>query len=182
MHRRGLGKSHGGFFKRIWGYAAFFIALIWLPSYFFPDAEIAFYERVARSFGLSCETVSFVVHLLLMAIFTLGLGAIVHQMRAAQSRRVGHTVNWKISADSDGLLYASRNLDYILRWAGIYQVLAEPEGIVIVHGNSYFFVPNEAFDSAAERQAFIHLLAENMPADAVARSGDALELQDGSTN
>ena len=176
MHRRGLGKSHGGFFKRLWGIAALVVIIVWLPNLFFPDRLVAVYEHLARSFGVTCDTVSGVVSLSIMVTFMFGLFAIVHQMRASQSRRVGHAVNWTVTAEDDGLRYASRNLDYVLRWPGFHQVFAEREGYILVHGNSYFFVPNEAFPTLEDRRVFVRLLAASMPNDALSRSGAALSL------
>lgn len=176
MHRRGVGKSHGGFFKRIWGIAAIYMLIVWLPTLFFSEQVLAFYERLARSFDVSCSTVSGVIALLILATFLLGLFAVVRRMRASQSLRVGHSVDWTITAEDDGLLYASRNVEYLLRWPGFHQVFTEREGLILVHGNSYFFVPNEAFRNAQEHQAFVRMLAARIPAEARARSAAALTI------
>lgn len=176
MHRRGLGKSHGGFFKRLWGFAALVLIIVWIPGFFFPDHQIALYERLARKFGVSCDTVAAAISLSILAVFLAVLLAIVRQMRNAQSRRVGEKVDWTITAEEGGLRYASRNLDYVLRWPGFHQVFAEREGFILVHGNSYFFVPHEAFPTPEDRRVFFRLLAASLPAEALARSGVALSL------
>lgn len=176
MQRRGLGKSHGGLFKRIWGIAALFMIIVWVPNLLFPEQQIALYERLARTFGVSCDTVAGAVSLFIFVTFLAVLLAIVRQMRTSQSRRVGDKVDWTMTAEESGLRYASRNLEYLLHWPGFHQVFAEPEGLILVHGNSYLFIPNEAFPTPEDRRAFVQLLAARVPADALARSGAALAI------
>lgn len=176
MQRRGLGKSHGGLFKRIWGIAALFMIIVWVPNFFFPEQEIALYERLARTFGVSCDSVAAAVALLILVAFVAVLLAIVRRMRTSQSLRVGDKVDWTMSAEENGLRYASRNLEYLLRWPGFHQVFAEREGLILVHGNSYFFVPGEAFQNMQEREAFVRMLASRVPVEARVRSGAALAI------
>lgn len=174
MHRRGLGKSHGGLFTRIRLLAIVFFAIIWLPV-IFPESATKIFGRIACSLGVSCDTVSFLYTVVVLIAFWIALHTLMRRMRSEQSRRVGHIVDWKVSAEADGLRFASRNLEHMLRWPGVHQVLAEREGLIIVHGNSSYFIPREAFLDDDNRKAFFNLLATSIPAEARARSGQALK-------
>lgn len=175
MRLRGTRKSHASIFWGLWAIPAIFLAVMFIPT-FYPEPVIALYERIASTLGVSCDTVSSIVSLLILAIYGMAMFTWVRAVHASQSRRTEEDSDWTVSLTEDGLRYASQNLEYLLRWPGFHQVFAEREGLILVHGNSYFFVPNEAFENAQDLQAFVRLLAARVPPEARARSGAALAI------
>jgi hypothetical protein len=61
----------------------------------------------------------------------------------------------KLTQDEGGLRFATEEVEHYLKWRGISQLLLEPDGVVVSHGNLFFLVPNAAFPSADDRVAFI---------------------------
>ena len=61
----------------------------------------------------------------------------------------------RLTQDEGGIRIATTSIEYYVKWQGISQMLVEPDGVVISHGNLFWLVPDTAFESAAERRAFI---------------------------
>lgn len=63
--------------------------------------------------------------------------------------------------DDGGLRFVTADVECYLNWSGINQMLLEPDGVVVSHGSLFFLVPDVAFESAAERLAFIRAVYVN---------------------
>lgn len=54
--------------------------------------------------------------------------------------------------EAEGLRFATSEIEYFVRWTGIAQLLLiENHGLIVSHGNLFFLIPNEAFQSLQER-------------------------------
>jgi hypothetical protein len=61
----------------------------------------------------------------------------------------------KLTQEEGGLRFATEEVEHYLKWRGISQLLIEPDGVVVSHGNLFFLIPDRAFASAGDRVAFI---------------------------
>jgi hypothetical protein len=61
----------------------------------------------------------------------------------------------KLTQDDGGLRFATEEVEHYLKWRGISQLLLEPDGVVVSHGNLFFLIPNQAFANTGGRVAFI---------------------------
>jgi len=90
-----------------------------------------------------------------MALFFAGMW----QLRRLRVRQVKARANFdstiRLTQDEGGLRIATESIEYYVKWQGISQMLLERDGVVISHGNLFWLVPDTAFESAAERRAFI---------------------------
>jgi len=73
------------------------------------------------------------------------------QAAASSSGRRRRSKKARLRQDAGGLHIATSSIEYYLKWAGIAQILIEPDGLVFSHGNLFFFVPNDAFSTLSER-------------------------------
>jgi hypothetical protein len=88
-------------------------------------------------------------------IFAVG-GYLLRRLRiAAVKRRATFNETIRLTQDEGGLRFATEEVEHYLKWRGISQLLLEPDGVVVSHGNLFFLVPDHAFPSAGERVAFI---------------------------
>jgi len=79
--------------------------------------------------------------------------------RKAQIRRIQSRANFdseiRMTREESGLRFVTDSIEYFVKWNGIAQVLLEPDGVVVSHGNLFWLIPDTAFQDAAERRAFI---------------------------
>jgi hypothetical protein len=61
----------------------------------------------------------------------------------------------RLRQDDGGLRFITDQTELYLKWQGISQILLEPDGVVVSHGNLFFLVPDIAFASADDRLAFM---------------------------
>ncbi len=78
-----------------------------------------------------------------------------------------------------GLRFATREVEYLLKWPGIAQILQEPDGVVVSHGSLFFLVPDSAFQDEAERSALVREIYAQLGPEAKARSVDAVKRMTG---
>jgi len=80
----------------------------------------------------------------------------LRRLRIAEVQK-GATFNEtiKLTQDEGGLRFATDEVEHYLKWRGISQLLLEPDGVVVSHGNLFFLIPNQAFASTDDRAAFI---------------------------
>ena len=69
--------------------------------------------------------------------------------------RAGFDSTIRLTQDEGGIRIATPSIEYYVKWQGISQMLLEHDGVVISHGTLFWLVPDTAFESAAERRAFI---------------------------
>ena len=80
----------------------------------------------------------------------------LRKLRIAEvQKRAAFNETIKLTQDEGGLRFATEEVEHYLKWPGISQLLLEPDGVVVSHGNLFFLIPNQAFQSADDRVAFI---------------------------
>lgn len=150
-------KAFGPIWWAMWAWVgAFLVACLLAPS-------------IERHPGLRDwpKGVTFVI---LLAVFFAGLWLILVLSRKQSRKRADYDGEARFRQDSGGLRIATNDIEYYLKWRGIAQVLIEPDGLVVSHGNLFFLVPNTAFASLAERDALIREIFRNLGPDAKDRS------------
>jgi hypothetical protein len=115
----------------------------------FGDAIDAWMRKARVPYGVEMTFVS------VWLLFVAGI-LLLRRMRVRQLKdRADFDQVVRLTRDADGLRFATANIEYYLKWPGISQLLLEHDGVVISHGNLFFFVPSAAFTDVAERDGFI---------------------------
>jgi O-antigen ligase len=97
-------------------------------------------------------------YVLLVAValaFMAGMFALRRLRIAKVQKRATFNETIKLTQDEGGLRFATDEVEHYLKWRGISQLLLEPDGVVVSHGNLFFLIPNQAFASTDDRAAFI---------------------------
>jgi hypothetical protein len=97
-------------------------------------------------------------YVLLVAValaFMAGMFALRRLRIAEVQKRATFNETIKLTQDEGGLRFATDEVEHYLKWRGISQLLLEPDGVVVSHGNLFFLIPNQAFASTDDRAAFI---------------------------
>lgn len=83
-----------------------------------------------------------------------------HRLRKVRigqlKRRASFNATIHLTQDEGGLRFSTDEVEHYLKWKGISQMILEPDGVAVSHGNLFFLVPDTAFASKAERLAFVH--------------------------
>jgi hypothetical protein len=108
--------------------------------------------------------------LVLLALFLAGFLVIRSWGKRQFKSRADYDAEATFRQEADGLRIGTKSIEYYLKWAGIAQVLIEPDGLVVSHGNLFFFIPNSAFASLAERDMLAREIFDNLGQDAKDRS------------
>jgi hypothetical protein len=97
-------------------------------------------------------------YVLLVAValaFMAGMFALRRLRIAKVQKRATFNETIKLTQDDGGLRFATEEVEHYLKWRGISQLLLEPDGVVVSHGNLFFLIPNQAFANTGGRVAFI---------------------------
>ena len=146
-------KAFGRIWWATWLWMAAFIAACFLLPFVEPEFEGGF--------------IGFIV---LIALFFAGLFVIRAWGRRRSKSRADYDAEVGFRQDDGGLHFGTKSIEYYLKWSGIAQVLIEPDGLVVSHGNLFFFVPNSAFASLGERDELVREIFANLGQDAKDRS------------
>lgn len=123
--------------------------------------------------------------LVLLALFLVGIFVIRAWAQRQSKSRADYDAEVTFRQEPGGLRIDTNNIEYYLKWRGIAQILIEPDGLVVSHGNLFFFVPNDAFASLGERDQLVREIFANIGQDAKDRSiahlGQALVAPAGGT-
>jgi hypothetical protein len=114
-------------------------------------AVIVFGNDIQTAFDLDTDLLLPAVALIFFA------GAfLIRRLRIAHVKsRATFNDTIRFTQDEGGLRFATDEVEHYLKWRGISQLLLEPDGVVVSHGNLFFLVPDAAFPSADDRIAFI---------------------------
>ncbi|HKJ62917.1 MAG TPA: hypothetical protein VKA94_13145 [Hyphomicrobiales bacterium] len=111
--------------------------------------------------------------IVLIAITGIFLFAMI-RLRKVQTRAIKARANFglsiRLTKNEDGVHIETDEIAYFLKWRGINQMLLEPDGVVLSHGNLFFLVPDNAFASEADRNAFIRDVYAHLGETAKAKS------------
>jgi hypothetical protein len=148
-----LGRSMGRkAYRGVWWARWLLIALFLIVVV----AMNAFEEPLVR--WLAATGISDGYSVLLFATFFLVLAGLF-LLRKFQTRQVKARVDFdqliRLVQDENGIRIATDDIEYILKWHGISQLLIEHDGVVLSHGSLFWLVPDAAFSDPAERLGFI---------------------------
>jgi hypothetical protein len=171
---RRLGRSAGRkayptLHRLIWAFLAMVMAAVVSLSIFRDPLD----RSLARA-GLPITS-----NLLLLVIFVLlftGLLWIRRYRVREVKRRASFDQLIRLRQDDGGLHIMTDEIEYYVKWPGLSQMLLEPDGIVVSHGNIFFLVPDQAFADSDERLAFIRDVYGRLNEAARARSERHLRL------
>lgn len=110
-----------------------------------------FEDRLEQALGIPAWVWMFLLVLGLIG----GLFLLRRRGRAQAKERANYDGSVSLQQDTGGLRFATTDIEYYVKWAGISQMFMEHDGVVISHGSMFFLVPNTAFSGEAERNAFI---------------------------
>lgn len=106
----------------------------------------------------------------LLVLFFAGLFVIRSWGRRQAKSRADYDAEARFLQDAGGLHIGTNSVEYYLKWPGIAQILVEPDGLVVSHGNLFFLVPNSAFVSLGERDELVREIFANLSQEAKDRS------------
>jgi hypothetical protein len=110
---------------------------------------------------------------LLVATFLIVMAGLL-VLRKFQTRQVRARVDFdqsvRLVQDENGIRIATDDIEYVLKWRAISQLLIEHDGVVLSHGSLFWLVPDTAFSDPAERLGFIRDVYERLSDKARAMS------------
>jgi hypothetical protein len=106
----------------------------------------------------------------LLVVFLIGSRQLRRSFVREQKSRTNFEQTLHLMREEGGVRIAAQEIEYFIRWSGITQMLMEPDGVVLSHGNLFFLVPNSAFVTKAGRNAFIRNVYAQLSAEAKAKS------------
>ena len=110
-----------------------------------------FEDRLEQAVGIPAWVWMFLLVLGLIG----GLFLLRRRGRAQAKERANYDGSVSLQQDTGGLRFATTDIEYYVKWAGISQIFLEHDGVVVSHGSMFFLVPDTAFSGEAERNAFI---------------------------
>jgi hypothetical protein len=104
------------------------------------------------------DGIPFATELAFIAVFVafiVGLRLLRRYQLRLMKNRFNFDQTVRLNQDDGGVRLSTDGVEYYLKWQGLTQMLLEPDGVVLSHGNLFFLVPNTAFASPEERLSFI---------------------------
>lgn len=130
----------------VWGLLAFYFGMIALFIIFADDIN-----RLEREAG----TPWWSWFAALIAAFVAAFFALRRRWQRQMQSRVDFDSAVTFTQEPSGLRFATPQIEYLVKWDGISQMLMEPDGVVFSHGGLFFMIPNSAFADPGERDALI---------------------------
>jgi len=139
-------KAFPGTRPLIWGlfiaYFALIIAFVFFDRFFF---------GLERQYGIP----EWIWPALLVGLFIVGIYLLRRRSRRILKSRADFDAPVRLRQEPDGLRFATPEIEYLIKWRGISQMIMERDGVVVSHGSLLFMAPDEAFVDLNERNAFI---------------------------
>ncbi len=132
----------------------FLVIVVMLPLLGFRDELIG----LAAAIGLPpalMEYANVAVFGLAFVLIFSGIRLIGRSQRREAKARVNFGATAHLVQDENGIAIAGEGIEYRLKWAGISQMLIEPDGIVLSHGSLFWLIPDAAFAGPEDRLGFI---------------------------
>lgn len=148
LGRRAGRKAYPDLWIKRWLFLGGFIIILIVISSFGDDVEVWFARKGIPGGGF----------IPLVGMIGIAVIGVIWLRKAAMQRlksRVDFNQSIHLIRDEGGVRISTRDIEYYLKWPGISQMLMEPDGVVISHGNLFFLVPDKAFPNENERLEFI---------------------------
>lgn len=109
---------------------------------------------------------------LLLAAFFAGFWLLRRHGVKQMKQRADYDGVVRFREEQDGLRFATSDIDYLVKWRGLSQmILVETDGVLFSHGSLYFLVPIEAFHDTKERNELVRDVFARLSEEARERSG-----------
>ncbi len=142
MSRRAFSTSWLALWTRFAAYIAALIAII-----VFDDAVMSWQS------ALGLPPYSALV--LIVLLFVIAVWALRRHGRRVMKGRANFDDAVRFRKDAGGLRFATRQIEYYVKWQGIRQVLMDRDGVAISHGGLFFLIPDSALVDLSERNALV---------------------------
>jgi hypothetical protein len=133
-------------------------------------ALIMIYDEAVQDWQRSLGLPWFSAFAIIAAVYVGALLALRRFSLRQMKGRADYDSTVRMREDEGGLRFATDQVEYYLKWQGISQMLLEKDGVAVSHGSLFFLVPNGAFASLQERDAFVRDVFARLGAEARARS------------
>lgn len=162
-------KAYRGVWLATWGWLGGMAAAYFLMLYF------RGFEALAAKTGLHEGALILTWGI----IFFAGLFALRKWGRGQVKTRADFDSTISFRKLSDGLRFATHEIEYLVKWSGISQILREPDGVVVSHGSLFFLIPDSTFLDEGERNALVRDVYARLGPEAKTRSLDAVKTMTG---
>ena len=92
---------------------------------------------------------------LIVLLFVIAVWALRRHGRRVMKGRANFDDAVRFRKDAGGLRFATRQIEYYVKWQGIRQVLMDRDGVAISHGGLFFLIPGSALVDLSERNALV---------------------------
>lgn len=92
---------------------------------------------------------------LLVAAALVGALLLRRQGRSRMKARANFDSAVSLRQEPEGLRFATPDIEYLVKWNGMSQMMTVPDGVVVSHGSLFFLIPNTEFADDGERPAFV---------------------------
>ena len=92
---------------------------------------------------------------LIVLLFVIAVWALRRHGRRVMKGRANFDDAVRFRKDAGGLRFATRQIEYYVKWQGIRQVLMDRDGVAISHGGLFFLIPDSALVDLSERNALV---------------------------
>jgi hypothetical protein len=131
------------------------LTLLWIGLFVATMIGIAVFADSIREVFDPLDVGPFILLGLAALVYLVGAILLRRLRIAAVKSRAAFNETIKLTQEEGGLRFATEEVEHYLKWRGISQLLIEPDGVVVSHGNLFFLIPDRAFPSADDRVAFI---------------------------
>jgi hypothetical protein len=142
MSRRAFSTSWLALWTRFAAYIAALIAII-----VFDDAVMSWQS------ALGLPPYSALV--LIVLLFVIAVWALRRHGRRVMKGTANFDDAVRFRKDAGGLRFATRQIEYYVKWQGIRQVLMDRDGVAISQGGLFFLIPDSALVDLSERNALV---------------------------
>jgi hypothetical protein len=174
LRRTGTRRSYPSIWYFTWGWIGLFTVGL-LAIAVFPAGYRRMIWSLSRWLGLPYEATDLLLFGLALTVFLVGIVLNQRRFRAENKTRIDFDSSITLRPVADGLHFAGKELEYIVKWTGIHELLREPDGIVVVCGGMFFLVPDQAFATVDARHAFLDHVTAHLTPDTRARSETELQ-------
>lgn len=146
LSRSASRKAYSMSWYLVWGLVAAYILAVAAFVVFAPT-----FDRWQADLGVP----DYSVFLLAGAAALAGIWMLRRYGLRQMKDRADYDSTVRFRRETDGLRFATPQVEYFVKWNGISQMLVEPDAIVFSHGSLFFPVPDTAFADAAERDGLV---------------------------
>lgn len=145
------------------------LTLLFAPHWF--ERTVVSY---AEAFGLSPDmgfaafAVAFILLLLCLSLFQRSVNR--RAVRGIQTPNL----RIELKVDDTGVHFDAGTSAMQVRWHGIDEIIATPDGLLLVERGQFFFIPEMAWPDAEARQEFLAQARQHLSRDAQAKSSKVL--------